>query len=197
MVLLVHGFPNKLVSLQFEWAWQNPHLSRHFKTAGSQFARRSKSHYFLPAKIQVMLEMIKMPCWSRLGLRVTVLSQRYLQLYRDLFDKAAAIPRHMPFMVQPLADMPYFFSTADEDEDDDNDDDDEPEDERENERDDSEAIDIETASQGFNIETSNQQVIDAILNSPVSVKTRSVGVGSRCSVCNKHYFAEVAYCISN
>ncbi|CAD7961528.1 unnamed protein product [Amoebophrya sp. A25] len=33
MVLVVWGFPNKVAALQFEWAWQNPHLSRSAKEA--------------------------------------------------------------------------------------------------------------------------------------------------------------------
>ncbi|KAF7790665.1 hypothetical protein EIP86_001621 [Pleurotus ostreatoroseus] len=43
MQMIVHGFPSKLAALQFEWAWQHPHISRHLRD-GSGKALFSKSY---------------------------------------------------------------------------------------------------------------------------------------------------------
>ena len=31
MQIIVYGFPSKPTALQFEWAWQHPHISRHLR----------------------------------------------------------------------------------------------------------------------------------------------------------------------
>uniref|UniRef100_A0AC35FVP8 Structure-specific endonuclease subunit SLX1 homolog n=1 Tax=Panagrolaimus sp. PS1159 TaxID=55785 RepID=A0AC35FVP8_9BILA len=65
MVCIVHGFPNSVSALRFEWAWQNPDKSRRLKeivlkktTKESQFAFR----------LRIVCHMLNSDPWRRLAL---------------------------------------------------------------------------------------------------------------------------------
>ncbi|TPX43560.1 hypothetical protein SeMB42_g04677 [Synchytrium endobioticum] len=81
MVIIVHGFPTKFAALQFEWAWQNPHYSRHFKRG--EYIRAGKDR-LLPRKIQVMAEMIARPPWNRWPLTIHFMNPQVHVLYDSL-----------------------------------------------------------------------------------------------------------------
>ncbi|GAA5824767.1 hypothetical protein JCM11251_005332 [Rhodosporidiobolus azoricus] len=86
---IVYGFPSKLQALQFEWAWQNPHASRHLHApptkvdgveAGdaavkpvAQFPKTALSNRPL-TKIQVLQFMLTVPPWRSFNLKVLLFS---------------------------------------------------------------------------------------------------------------------------
>ena len=89
MVLLVYGFPSKVSALQFEWAWQNPHLSRHMRHTRADLANVKptkvgepmevrqapvfkKSQQQLPAKLKVLGEMMQQLPFSKWPLHIHV-----------------------------------------------------------------------------------------------------------------------------
>ena len=83
MVLLVHGFPSKIAALQFEWAWQNPHLSRQAPLASKLLLRKkmeAKRRYTKPIlsliqRVEIVREMLGFEGWRRWPLRVSILDE--------------------------------------------------------------------------------------------------------------------------
>ncbi|ELT87595.1 hypothetical protein CAPTEDRAFT_226573 [Capitella teleta] len=94
MVIIVHGFPNKISALGFEWAWQNPHKSRRLKHVN----RKQKTEDPFQFRLRVVCEMLRSGPWTRLPLTFRWLKQQYTV---D-FDPRYMPPKHMPVAYGPV-----------------------------------------------------------------------------------------------
>ncbi|EGF81182.1 hypothetical protein BATDEDRAFT_87437 [Batrachochytrium dendrobatidis JAM81] len=88
MVAIVYGFPSDVTALQFEWAWQNPHKSRHFKK--DQFSE-TRSNMVVKGKLKVLSKMLHLEYWARWPLKIqfTVLD------VQEMFKTFQAPPPHI------------------------------------------------------------------------------------------------------
>lgn len=94
MVMIIHGFPNDISALRFEWAWQHPQSSRRLHHVAKKKAREKVYDFCL----RVLSEMLQVGPWNRLPLTVRWLNEEFA---RD-FPAGKGPPMHMPICHGPV-----------------------------------------------------------------------------------------------
>lgn len=87
MVCIVHGFPNSVSALRFEWAWQNPMQSKRIRDLLLKKAGRKETPFQF--HLRIVSHMLNVDPWQRLSLTF-----RWL-VPKEKIDFPVPLPRHM------------------------------------------------------------------------------------------------------
>ncbi len=98
MVLIVHGFPNSISALRFEWAWQHPRRSRRLAAVPPKRAAERLFDY----NFRLLGEMLRCGPWRRLPLTVRWIRPdvRFAE-----FPPERRPPPHMDIVTGPVASV--------------------------------------------------------------------------------------------
>ncbi|XP_023942042.2 structure-specific endonuclease subunit SLX1 homolog [Bicyclus anynana] len=96
MVMIVHGFPNNISALRFEWAWQNPNKTTRLQHLDLKKIPRKETEFQF--KLRVLSEMLRVGPWCRLPLMIRWLESEY----REEFPAEREPPAHMTVVQGPV-----------------------------------------------------------------------------------------------
>ncbi|BFZ60019.1 Slx4p interacting protein [Saitoella coloradoensis] len=95
MTCIVYGFPTSLAALQFEWAWQNPHLTRQLPSSFKDTLRtevrgrtkRAYSKLTFEKRLECAHAMLATG-WIRWPLKVKIFNEATWQTWNKIMEKA-------------------------------------------------------------------------------------------------------------
>ena len=103
MVVVVAGFPNKVLALQFEWAWQHPGRSRLFRQypIAKKLGRRRGPR----AKLETLMLLLTTPPFNQYGLCIHALNNKVHDILVKLMGTPIAASAGQSGSVGGLVDL--------------------------------------------------------------------------------------------
>ncbi|KAK2467837.1 hypothetical protein APHAL10511_000132 [Amanita phalloides] len=98
MHMIVYGFPSRLAALQFEWAWQHPHLARHLRDAnGKALFANNRKLKLLGWSIHTLRNMICLHPYNLWPLHVKLFTNDAVKCWEENGKKSSSIPLPLGF----------------------------------------------------------------------------------------------------
>lgn len=99
MVCIIHGFPNAVSALRFEWAWQNPSKSKRLREIDAKKEKRCSPFQH---QLKIACYMLNSDPWRRLSLTFRWLIPVFFLIFFVQFVYISNFFRNLKFLFQQI-----------------------------------------------------------------------------------------------